>query len=56
MIYCKGPFIFHEVGGGWWDLVGGVTQKKKRLKMGGHPKKTEGRGITRNILVQVELT
>ena len=32
---------------------GGVTQKK-RLKRGGHPKKNGG-GVTRNILVHVEL-
>ena len=36
---------------------GGVTQKKNGLKGGGHPKKTEGGGgVTRNILVHVELT
>ena len=35
--------------------VGGVTQKKG-LK-GGHPKKNGGKGgVTRNILVHVELT
>ena len=33
-------------------------KKKKRLKRGGGhpPKKMEGRGVTRNILVHVELT
>ena len=33
----KGPFIFYEVGGGWWDLGGGHA--KKRLKRGAIPKK-----------------
>ena len=24
----EGPFIFYEVGGGWWDLGGGGMRKK----------------------------
>ena len=56
----KGPFIFYEVrgggaGAGWWDLGG--SPQKKRLKRGGHPKKNGGQGgVTRNILIHVELT
>ena len=43
-------------GGGWWDLGGGSPQKNG-LKGGGHPKKNGGKGgVTRNILVHVELT
>ena len=51
----NGPFIFYEVGGagGIW---GGHPQKNG-LKGGAIPKKTEGSGgVTRNILVHVELT
>ena len=43
----KGPFIFYEVRGGWWDF-GGVTQKK-RLKRGGHPQKKRRKGVAREI-------
>ena len=41
--------------GDWWDLGGGTP--KKRLKRGAIPKNkwAEG-GVTRNILVHVELT
>ena len=38
-------------------LLNTPPPQKKRLKRGGHPpKKMEGRGVTRNILVHVELT
>ena len=33
----KGPFIFYEVGGGWWDLRGAM--QKIWLQRGGQPKK-----------------
>ena len=33
----EGPFIFYEVGGGWWDLGGGGHEKKMAIE-GGHPK------------------
>ena len=49
----KGPFIFYEVGG--TGGIGGRSRKKKGLK-GGPSKKKEGRRVTRNILVHVELT
>ena len=33
MKFPKGPFIFYEVGGGWWDLGG--SPKKNGLEGGG---------------------
>ena len=33
----KGPFIFYERGGGWWDLGGAL--EKNWLERGGQPKK-----------------
>ena len=48
----KGPFIFYEVGGagGIWGGGGvGSRKQKKLLKRGAIPKKTEGRGRSREI-------
>ena len=49
-------FLRGREGGGLVKLGGGGGHAKKRLKRGTIPKKTEGRGVTRNILVHVELT
>ena len=46
----KGPFIFYEHGGGWWDLGGGGATRKKMALKGGATKKNwvkEG-GVTSN--------
>ena len=43
------------MGGGAGGIWGGSPQKNG-LKGGAIPKKTEGRGVKRNILVHVELT
>ena len=51
----KGPFIFYEVGG-LVGFGGGGSPKKNGLKGGAIPKKRRKGGVTRNILVHVELT
>ena len=49
LIVTRDRSFFTKWGGGGLVGFGGVTQKKKRIKRGGHPKKTEGGGGSREI-------